>query len=822
MAAEIVAQMTLDEKLKLIEMQNKAVERFSIPAHHWWNEALHGVARRGKATQFPITLSMASTWSTDLIHSMATAIGDEARALHHADTPGDAAGIYHGLTIWSPVVNIARDPRWGRTEETYGEDVLLNKSMGVAFVSGIQGDHPDFLKTVGTVKHFVCNNTEYNRLETNPGVTERALREFYFPAYKAAIHEAGVESFMSAYNGVNGAPCSANSWLLKDVLRDEWGFRGTVVTDVLVPRWMFKEHHFTKDGPTSAAAMINAGCDVYCDGEPAWAKQAIESGLLRESELDRAVTQSLSTRIKLGLLRPDEDNPFTKISTDVVGCDEHVAIARQIAREGAVLLKNENKTLPAVKSKYDRIVLAGPYVTATPLGGYSGTPTKPTVSPLDGFANIAAGDFEISTLMGGTWGVVPEANLHVPGDPATRGLRGEYFSNIKLEGSPAGTRVDPVIDFEWLKPLTHVDPFVPQPNVSIRWTGSLVPNRTGEHIFSLEAKLGARVWIDGKQILDLWWGRSAEHQVSEPIRLEAGKSVDVRIEYYDKPPRYGGIQPGEKIFVKLSWMEPVLTQKKVDKAKDLLVYCGGLTHSMAREGLDIMDLSFPAEQLEEIAELSKTYPNILLVVNGGTTAQLDKVGEHVSAILYQWFPGQEGGNALAELVTGRVNPSGHLPLTVYKDASKLPDFDDYEPRKGRTYMYARDNITYGFGEGLSYSAFEYSNMKVEHDVDDIRISLDVTNQSNIDGQDVVQIYVKNLDSLQYQPDLQLKAFEKVAIQAGQSVSVELEIPIESLAWWDVEKQAFVVDESRYRIMAGHSSREIALDHVVNLGASPSL
>jgi beta-glucosidase len=816
-AAERVARMTLDEKIELVEMKSGAVERMGIPAHHWWNESLHGVARRGKATQFPVPISMASTWNTELIHTVATAISDEVRALHHADTPKAAAGIYHGLTIWSPVVNIARDPRWGRTEETYGEDVLLNKSMGVAFVKGLQGDHPDYLKTVATVKHFVANNTENNRLETIPGVTERALREFYFPAYKAAIDEAGVESFMSAYNGINGTPCSAYRWLLWDVLREEWGFKGTVVTDVLVPKWMFQKHRFTKDGPTAAAAMLKAGVDVYCGGEKVWTKQAIELGLLEESALDRAVTQNLATRIKLGLLRPEKESPYVNIPLDVVGCEKHIELARQTALEGAILLKNEGETLPATKAKYDRIVLAGPYAGTAPLGGYSGTPTRPSVSPVDGFKNIAENSFEIDNVFGGKWAPVPEANLHVPDDPSTRGLKGEYYNESDFEENPVGTRVDSFIHFEWTKPLSHVDPFIPQPDFAVRWTGRLVPNRTGEHLFSIEGEKGARVWLNGEKILDIWDRMAEKKQLSRPIHLEAGKSVSVKIEYYDKVTAWGGSQPDDTLRCKFKWMEPVTKQKKANPKKDLLVYVGGLTHEMAHESRDIMDLRFPAEQLKEIKELAKTYSSMLVVVNGGTAVQLDKLSELAPAVLVQWFPGQEGGNALAELVTGKVNPSGHLPLSIYTNASKLPDFDDYEPRKGRTYAYATNNIAYAFGEGLSYSTFEYSDLDVARDGETIRVALDVHNRGKVDGMDAVQLYVSNLDSLVYQPNLQLKAFKKVSVPAGKTKRVELEFPIQSMAWWDEWKQEFVVDQKRYRIMAGYSSLDIVLEKTIDLG-----
>ncbi|MCH6255807.1 glycoside hydrolase family 3 C-terminal domain-containing protein [Puniceicoccaceae bacterium K14] len=811
-AAMLVSQMTLDEKVALIEMDSGAVERLDIPAHHWWNEALHGIARRGKATQFPIPLSMASTWNPRLIHKMGTAISDEARALHHSDSAEDATKRYHGLTIWSPVVNIARDPRWGRTEEGYGEDPHLVSRMGVAFVEGLQGDNPDYLKTVATVKHFVVNNTEHNRLHAHPSVTERSLREFYLPAYRTAIDEAGVESFMTAYNGVNGAPCSANRWLLTDLLRDEWGFNGTVVTDVGVPKWMFLEHKFAKDGMGSAAAMLTAGVDVYCGGESDWAKQAVESGLMDEAYLDRAVTRSLATRIKLGLHRPEENNPYSHIPIEVVGSKKHTDIARQIAREGIVMLQNNNNVLPATPQKYDRIVIGGRYSTGASLGAYSGTPTHPAVSPAAGLKAIASQDFEFASQFGGSWVPVPEANLNIPGDPSTRGLKGEYFANTNLEGDPQTTRVDPIVNFEWPKPLSHIDPSIPQPNFSARWTGQLTPSVSGKHVFSIEAHNSARVWINGELILDIWHRKAEDSQISGEINLTAGKSVDIKIEYVDKT----SIAPEAKIWVKFKWVEPQQTIEASDPQRDLFVYVGGLTHEMAHESHDLMDLSFPAEQIEEIRDLAKTYPNIVVVVNSGTAVELDELRELVPGILVQWFPGQEGGTALAEVITGLVNPSGHLPFSIYTDSSKLPNFEDYEPQKGRTYMYATDNITYAFGEGLSYTEFEYTNFQVFSDKDKVSIKLNVSNIGDRDGDDIVQIYASNLDSLVYQPIKQLKAFKRVTVPAKKSVSVEFEFPIESLAWWNELKQEFVVDQGRYSIQAGQASNKIVAKKTIQI------
>lgn len=812
-ASRLVASMTLDEKINLIEMNNKAIDRLNIPAHHWWSEALHGVARRGKATQFPVPLCMASTWNETLIQTMADAISTEARALHHADSPKEKTEKYHGLTIWSPTINMARDPRWGRTEETYGEDPFLTGQLGIAFVKGLQGDHPDFLKTVATVKHFAANNTEHNRRKVSPAISERALREYYLPAFRVAVEEADAESIMSAYNGINGIPCSANRWLLTDVLRGEWGFNGTVVTDAGAAKWMFLEHRFTSDGISAIAAMVKAGVDVCCGAESKWAKQAIEAGMLSEKELDRSITQSLASRIKLGLLRPESENPYTTIPLDTVGCEKHLEIARQIAREGIVLLKNEQNVLPASPKKYDRIVLAGPYANVAPLGGYSGTPTHPSVTPADGFKQLAGASYEVANRFGGQWVPVPEACLNVPDDQTTRGLKADYFQGPTLEGAPKATRVDPMINFVWPLPFSHIDPLIPEPDFSVRWTGQLTPNRSGEHIFSIEAENGARVFLNGKKILDIWGQMAEETQISKPVFLKAGKPVDLKVEYFNAEKANSAI---EEIRVGLKWMEPTEKPGKSNPEKDLLVYVGGIAHEMAHESRDLMDLRFPEDQLQEIAELAKEYPNMVVVVNTGTAVQLDQVKKLVPALLIQWFPGQEGGTALAEVITGAVNPSGRLPLSIYTDASQLPDFEDYELQKGRTYQYASDNITYPFGYGIGYAPFEYDAFQAALNGDRIDVSVQVKNTGTVDGDDVVQIYVTNLDSGVYQPIRQLKAFRRVHVPASGTARAELTVPVQSLEWWSTDKQKFTVNSGRYKIQAGRSSADVCAEQIITI------
>ncbi|MRT93779.1 glycoside hydrolase family 3 protein [Ancylomarina sp. 16SWW S1-10-2] len=814
-ATEIVKQMTLDEKINLIEMENLPIERLNIPGHHWWNEALHGVARRGEATQFPVPLSMASTWNPQLIKDMATAISDEARALNNADSPENRAKRYHGLTIWSPVINMARDPRWGRTEETYGEDPHLATELACCFVNGLQGNDPNYLKTVATIKHFVVNNTEHNRLFVRPDVSERALREYYFPAYRDVIKREDAESIMSSYNGLNGIPCSANKWLLTDVLRGEWGFNGTVVTDVGVPNHLVEKHKYAKNGPEAAAMMITAGVDVYSgsDGgslknQRIWAKQAVEQGLLKEADLDQAVIRSLATRIKLGLLRSDKNNPYTKITTEVVGSKEHLAIARQIAREGTILLQNKKNVLPATPKKYKTIVFAGPYAKDAPFGAYSGNAAGIAVTPMLGMNEVAGDKYEIKGQLGGNWLFIPEGNLNIPGKPDLKGVKGEYFAGNKCTDMAMTVRTDRTIDLDLPKPLAHIDPEIPQPTFAVRWSADLTPNRSGFHYFSITALSGARVWVNGEKIIDIWSGKAPDSRESKGIYLEAGKSVDLKVEYYNKE-----AVPAQAL---LKWIEPQ-EKNRIDNVEDkLLVYVGGITYRMAKESHDRMNSIVPEDQMKEIKALADIYPNILVVLNGGTVLQLSDLNDLVPSIMLQWFPGQEGGYALAEIITGKVNPSGHLPLTFYTNTSKLPDFEDYEISKGRTYMYMKDNVTYPFGYGLSYTSFKFSNLKVRQQDTQVTAVLNVTNTGAMDGDEVVQLYVSNLDSKVYQPIRQLKAFKRVSVLKGETKKVELKFSIDNMAWWSKQDQKYVVNPGRYKIQIGKSSSDIVVKQIITV------
>jgi len=813
-AEELVSQMSLDEKINLYRMDSNGVERLNINPHHWWSEALHGYVTKGGTTQFPQAICIASTFNPQLIERMGAAIGDEARARHH-----EAAGKYglqEGLTIWSPTINLARDPRWGRNEETYGEDPFLAGKIAVAYIKGLQGNDARYLKAVATVKHFVANNTEYNRLRAQAYISEQALRDYYLRPYRTAVRKGNVQSVMLAYNGINGVPCGVNKWLVTDVLRGEWGFSGTVVTDVGIPSFLIAEHKYVKSHEEAIAAMLKAGVDVECD----WGdlrqplKRAITTGLVDEELLDRAMVNNLTTRLQLGQIDPAPDNPYTTIPISVVGSEKHCKIALDIAQQGMVLLKNEpqneKKILPVNRKKIKRILVAGPYANTAQLGGYSGTPTHKAITPLMGIQQAAGKDITVDLVNADDFTAIPMGNLRSVGTTGDAyGLRGEYFAGTKCVGNPKHVRIDKNVDFTWQKPLDNIDTNIPQPQFAVRWMGKLVPGVSGDYVIAGKCDDGVKIWLDGRLLVDDWSDHAIRRKESEAVKLTAGKEYDIRVEYYDA----GGYAEAH-----LEWKVPKKDgedKSKVstpdEKEQTLVVYVGGFDLNMANEGLDMMDLELPNSQLEQLRELQAIYPKVVLVLNGGTYTTTGWVYDNIPAILQAWYPGQQGGHALADVLFGKISPSGRLPMTLINSTSKLPDFDDYEIDKGRTYMYLKDNVRYPFGYGLSYTDFKYNNIKLSKNkclpADIVKVSVDISNTGNMDGDEVVQLYFKRFKDKDG-PSRQLAGFKRVHIKKGTTETVSIELPISNLEKWQTDSKEYQVKPGKYELRLGSSSSDI--------------
>jgi beta-glucosidase len=649
---DLISRLTLEEKVGLMSHPAKGVQRLGIPAYNYWSEALHGVARNGLATVFPQAIGMAATWDRELVRQVGSTIGDEARAKYHeALRRKGSTAQYQGLTFWSPNVNIFRDPRWGRGQETWGEDPFLTGEMGSVFVRGLQGDHPRYLKAAACAKHYaVHSGPEKDRHTFNAIVTRRELHDTYLPAFKKLVMDARVESVMGAYNRTLDEPCNASQLLLGELLRGEWGFQGHVVSDCGALSDFHLNHKVTKDAAESAALALKNGCDLGCDKVFDEIPEAIARGLISEADVDRALERTLGTRFKLGMFDPPGEVPFASIPMDVVACSAHRELAYQAAVESVVLLKNKNNILP-IKPSTGKIFVTGPSATSMEvlLGNYYGF------------------NDQMSTMLEGLTGRIPE------------GMGMEYHPGALL----------------------------------------MHPNAV------------ERTW--------------APYMAQE---------ADLTIACVGSSPLLEG-EEGESL----------LTPNNGD-----------------RDGIRL-----PASQVEFIKQLAIHGARIVLVVTGGSPLALGEVDEMVEAILYVWYPGQEGGRAVADVLFGDVSPAGKLPLTFPKSLAQLPPFEDYS-MAGRTYRYMTQEPLYPFGFGLSYSRFAYADLALEKDAvsagQSLNASVTVRNAGAVAAAEVVQFYLSDLQASTTVPLHHLVGFERVYLQPGEAKALQFTITPEMMSFFD--------------------------------------
>lgn len=623
----LIQQMTLAEKASQLVSESDSIPRLNLPAYNYWNECLHGVARAGEVTVFPQAINLASTWDTVLVKRVASAISTEARLKY--------LEIGKGLTYWSPTINMARDPRWGRNEETYGEDPYLTSRLGVAFVKGLQGDHPAYLKTVATIKHFVANNEENNRFSSSSQIPTKQLYEYYFPAYEACVKEAGVQSVMTAYNAFNGVPPSGSRWLLGEVLRKEWGFDGFVVSDCGAIGVMNWQHRVVNSLEEAAALGVNSGCDLEC-GTTYKEKlvQAVKQGLISEATIDQALTRVLTARFKLGEFDPMELVPYNHYDKKLLAGKKFAELAYEAAVKSVVLLKNEN-LLPLSKEKAKSVAVVGPFADHNYLGGYSGQPP---------------------------------------------------YSVTLLKG-----------------------------------------------VKDLMGKRGKVNYLNGI-------GASRDSIVA------AVEGVDV-------------------VLVAL-----------------------GSDEKMARENHDMTSIYLPEEQEKLLKAIYQVNPRIVLVFHSGNPLTSEWADVHIPAIMQAWYPGQEAGRALADLLFGNENPSGKLPMTIYRAEDQLPDILDFDMWKGRTYRYMKEDPLYGFGHGLSYTSFGFDGIQGNDTLKSgttLQCSVELSNTGKWTGEEVVQVYVSRENTPVYTyPLKKLVAFKKVKLAPGEKKRVEFNIPPRELSVWE--------------------------------------
>ncbi len=811
---DLVRRLTLDEKISQMMNKSAAIGRLGIPAYDWWNEALHGVAYAGTATVFPQAIGLGATWDAALLKDVAGAISDEARAKYNDAIRRDFRKRFYGLSFWSPNINIFRDPRWGRGQETYGEDPYLTSRLGVAFVKGMQGDDPRYLKTIASPKHYaVHSGPESERHVFDAKPSERDFRETYLPAFRATIMEGKAASIMCAYNSIDGEPVCASKRMMTDILRNEWDFKGYVVSDCDAVADIYKNHHFTKTEQEAAAVAVKAGTDLTCGYEYKALVPAVKAGLIGETEIDTAVKRLFAARFRLGMFDPPEMNPYSRIPLEANDSPAHRALAARAARESIVLLKNENNLLPLDKAA-KKIAVIGPNADSLEvlLGNYNGVPSK-WVTLLEGIKRKVSPGTKILDALGTTLTSdvvvpVPASALFSPDAKKAQGLRGEYFNNKDLQGAPVVTRTDRQLDFDWF--TNSPVPQLPVDNFSVRWTGKIVPPVSGTYQLGARADDGVRIYIDDQLFIDAWRDGGAK-TVTKPIELQAGREYKIRIEYYD---RYASAS------AKLIWSPPQLAKTLFDEAiakakeADVVVMALGLSPSLEGEEMDVKTegfsggdrttLDLPKIQEEMLKAVQATGKPVVLVLLNGSALAVNWANDHVGAIVEAWYPGEEGGTAIADVLFGDYNPGGRLPVTFYKSVAQLPAFESYD-MAGKTYRYFKGEPLYPFGYGLSYTKFKYGNLKMSAKKlkpnENIEISVDVQNVGTKNGDEVAQLYLTDTAATVPVPIRSLRGVQRISLKAGERKRVSFALTARDLTIID-DRGKRVHEPGEFKISVG--------------------
>jgi len=788
---DLVSRMTLEEKVSQMVNNAAAIERLGVPAYEWWNEALHGVARAGIATVFPQAIGLAATWDEPLIYAVADAISTEARAKHHEAVRNGDRSRYKGLTFWSPNINIFRDPRWGRGQETWGEDPYLTGKLGSAFVRGMQGDDPKYYKTIATAKHFaVHSGPETGRHTFDAVVSERDLRETYLAAFRELVTGAKVAGVMCAYNRLDGQPACASD-KLSQVLFDEWKFRGHVVSDCGAIDDIYIRHKYIDTEEKASVLGVRGGTDLSCGGEYKSLVRAVRQGLINESEIDSSVRHLMRMRFQLGMFDPPEMVKYARIPLSANDSTADHELSLKAARESIVLLKNDNNTLPLSKG-LKTIAVIGPNADAPDvlLGNYNGEPSV-SYTPLAGIrqklpnANVLYSQGMYPT--GVSVEPVDAANLSSDG---ARGLRGEYFNNADFSGRPVLVRQDEQVNFSWgsLSP----DKKVREDNFSVRWTGKLTAPETGTYGLGLSGSGQMRLFVDGAAVGED--GRKRSRPMAVKTELQAGRSYDIRIEYFDNN--------AEHAAARFVWAPPNaqsrLRAEAIEKAKraDVVVMVMGLTPSIEGEEMDVAvegfrggdrtDIALPKPQEELIKDIQALGRPVVLVLMSGSALGVNWANENVPAIVQAWYPGQFGGKAVADVLFGDHDPAGRLPVTFYRSIDQLPAFEDYR-MEGRTYRYFRGEPLYPFGFGLSYTKFAYSRLKLPAKASvgtEVSVSVDVQNTGSRPGDEVVQLYLSDSSATVPVPIRSLVGTSRISLRPGEKRTVSFVITARQMSLVD--------------------------------------
>ena len=815
-ADDLLGRLTLEEKVSLMMDTSPAIERLGIPQFQWWNEALHGIGRNGFATVFPITMGMAASWDDALLHRVFTAVSDEARVKAlQAKGSGDIQR-YQSLSFWTPNINIFRDPRWGRGQETYGEDPYLTAKMGLAVVRGLQGmgyngedlGISKYRKLLACAKNFaVHSGPEWNRHEFDvENLPERDLWETYLPAFKALVQEGKVAEIMCAYQRIDGQPCCAQTRYEQQILRDEWGFDGLITSDCgaitdFLPKW----HNVAKDPAEASAKAILAGTDVECGSEYKNLPEAVRRGEIKEADLDKSLRRLLIARFELGDFDSDDLNPWTKIPENVVACDTHKQLALDMARKSIVLLQNKQQMLPLKKNQKIAVLGANAIDSVMMWGNYSGFATR-TITAMEGIQQFAPQAKFISGC-GLTRNEAFESRFDELKTPlGNKGMQATYYNNTEMKGSPAATT-----DFTAPIMLSNGGNTVFAPGVNLehfsaRLDATFTPTRDETVIFNINGDDKVRLLVNGDTIVDIWRVRQRIQGAQKEIAVKAGQQYRIQIDYVQEN---GFAFLGFDIQHKVApTYQELLAQ--IDDA-ETVVFVGGISPKLEGEemrvneegfkGGDRTSIELPKAQRETLAMLHQAGKKVIFVNCSGSAMGLLPELESCDAIIQAWYGGELGGQALAEVLFGDYNPSGKLPITFYKSTNDLPDFLDYT-MKNRTYRYFTGEPLFPFGYGLSYTNFEIGKPEYKNN----KVQVSVKNTGAMAGLETVQVYIRNIADVEG-PLKTLRAYQQVQLAPGEAKTIAIDLPRSSFEGWDTQTNTMRVVPGKYEIMVGNSSAD---------------
>ena len=832
-ADDLLSRLTLDEKVKLMMDQSPAIKRLEIPQFQWWNEALHGIGRNGYATVFPITMAMAASWDDQLLHQVFTAVSDEARVKAQQAKRAGKIQRYQSLSFWTPNINIFRDPRWGRGQETYGEDPFLTAKMGLAVVRGLQGYSYDgkpldskYMKLLACAKHFaVHSGPEWNRHEFNiENLPERDLWETYLPAFKALVQEGDVAEVMCAYQRIDGQACCAQTRYEQQILRDEWGFQGLITSDCgairdFLPKW----HNVARDGAEASAKAVLAGTDVECGSEYKNLPAAVRRGDIKESDINRSLRRLLVARFQLGDFDPDSLVGWTRIPASAVASKEHKQLALDMARKSIVLLKN-NGVLPlplppSPRTSYlaprtSNIVVMGPNANDSVMmwGNYAGYPTR-TITALEGIrrkSQTPVGYIQGCSL---TRNEMTESRFSDILSPlGAKGMQATYYNNTEMQGTPAAT-------VTLTQPVrlsnggnTVFAPGVNLENFSARLDGTFIPTRDETLVFDISGDDKLRLLVNGDTIVDIWKVRHRIQGAKKELNVKAGQHYRLQIDYVQET-GYGALNFDIKSQV-VPTADQLLSQ--IGTA-ETVVFVGGISPSLEGEEMKVSEPGFrggdrtsielPQAQRDLLQMLHKAGKKVIFVnCSGSAIAMVPEVAS-CDAIVQWWYDGEQGGTALADVLFGDYNPSGRLPVTFYKSTDDLPDFLDYTMR-GRTYRYFSGEPLFPFGYGLSYTSFEYGKPVYRNG----KVSVSVKNTGKREGLETVQVYIRRTADKEG-PLKTLRAYQQVQLKPGESRTVTIALPRSSFETWDAQTNTMRIVPGQYELMVGSSSADKDLKKV---------